>query len=150
MKRLSLFLVFLSLVLAVVAQNGTDYGKPVVTKKALDVPKLKKELDKKPKWSGVITGKVKEVCKREGCWLRLDDGSEKGLMVKMKDHDFTVPKDIDGKTVYIYGTATKTNTSVKMLQHYAEDAGKSKEEIAAITKPETAISIEAEGVKVLD
>jgi hypothetical protein len=37
-----------------------------------------------------------------------------------------------------------------MLQHYAEDAGKSKEEMALITKPETAISIEADGVKVLD
>jgi hypothetical protein len=71
-------------------------------------------------------------------------------MVRMRDHNFTVPKDIDGKSVYIYGTATKTTTSVKMLQHYAEDAGKSKEEMALITKPETAISIEADGVKVLD
>jgi hypothetical protein len=96
-----------------------------------------------------VTGTVKQVCKSEGCWLRLDDGSKDGIMVKMKDHSFFVPKDIDGKTVYVSGKAVRKTTSVKELQHYAEDAGKSKEEIAKITEPKVEITMEATGVKVM-
>ena len=105
--------------------------------------------DTATQWTGVVKGKVKEVCKREGCWLRLDDGTEDGIMIRMKDHEFTVPKDIDGKTVYVFGTATKTTTTVKMLQHYAEDAGKTKAEIDAITSPVTEVTMDAVGVKVM-
>jgi len=40
-------------------------------------------------------------------------------------------------------------TSVEMLRHYAEDAGKSKEEIAAIKTPKTEIVMQAKGILVL-
>ena len=46
-------------------------------------------------------------------------------MIRFKDYKFFVPKNIDGKEVVLNGTAEKTTTSVKMLKHYAEDAGKS-------------------------
>ena len=36
-----------------------------------------------------------------------------------------------------------------MLKHYAEDAGKSKEEIAAITEPKKEITMQAKGILVL-
>ena len=45
---------------------------------------------------------------------------------------------------------TKQETSVKELRHYAEDAGKSKEEIAKITKPKVEIRVLANGIKVID
>ena len=44
------------------------------------------------------------------------------------------------------GVAQKTTTSVDHLKHYAADAGKSKAEIAKITKPEYSITFEAVGV----
>lgn len=149
MKHVYLLLVLIASSTFAMAQNGSNYGKPVATKKALDTEKLTKTMENKALWTGVVKGTVKEVCKREGCWLRLEDGSEDGIMIKMKDHEFTVPKDIDGKTVYILGTATKTTTSVKMLQHYAEDAGKTKAEIDAITTPKTELIMDAVGVKVM-
>jgi hypothetical protein len=37
-------------------------------------------------------------------------------------------------------------TSVAELQHYAEDAGKSKEEIAKITEPKLELTFVADGV----
>jgi hypothetical protein len=38
-----------------------------------------------------------------------------------------------------------TETDVKTLQHYAEDQGKSKEEVEAITSPKKEITFEASG-----
>lgn len=149
MKKLMLAAFFGLSGLVVMAQEGKDFGEPVKAKKALDINKMKGKMEGKDEWSGVVTGTVKQVCKSEGCWLRLEDGSKDGLMVKMKDHSFFVPKDIDGKTVYVSGKAVRKTTSVKELQHYAEDAGKSKEEIAKITEPKVEITMEATGVKVM-
>lgn len=149
MKRVFFFALLLNVAGLALAQKGTDYGKTVKTKRVITVSEFVDAMDTATAWTGVVTGKVKQVCKMEGCWLRLDDGSADGIMVKMKDHAFTVPKDIDGKTVYVLGTANKSVTSVKMLRHYAEDAGKSKEEIDAITQPKTEVKLEAIGVKVI-
>ena len=44
------------------------------------------------------------------------------------------------------GKAFVKETSVEELKHYAEDAGKSKEEIAKITEPKLEMSFEASGV----
>jgi hypothetical protein len=44
------------------------------------------------------------------------------------------------------GIAETTETPVDELRHYAEDAGKSKAEIAKITKPEKALTFMADGV----
>jgi hypothetical protein len=46
----------------------------------------------------------------------------------------------------VEGRAFREVLSVETLRHYAEDAGKSKEEIEAITAPETRLSFEANGV----
>ncbi|RYG26476.1 MAG: DUF4920 domain-containing protein, partial [Chitinophagaceae bacterium] len=48
------------------------------------------------------------------------------------------------------GEAAKKTISVEELQHYAEDAKKSKEEIAAITKPQQEIRFTAKGIVVVD
>lgn len=93
-----------------------------------------------------MIGKVEEVCQSKGCWMKvaLEDGSQ--TMVKFKDYGFFMPKDIAGKEVVINGKAYVNKVPVDELQHYAEDAGKSAEEIAAITEPETTFSFEADGV----
>jgi uncharacterized protein (UPF0335 family) len=67
----------------------------------------------------------------------------------MKDHKFAVPVILDGKSVAIHGLAQEKITTVEQLRHYAEDAGKSKEEIAKITEPKKEIVMEAKGVLVL-
>lgn len=93
-----------------------------------------------------MTAKVIEVCQAKGCWmtLNLDNGDE--AMVKFKDYGFFMPKDISGKEVILNGKAYVNEVPVDEQRHYAEDAGKSKEEIAAITEPKKTFSFEADGV----
>ena len=90
--------------------------------------------------------KVKEVCMVKGCWMKLDLIEELESMVRFKDYGFVVPTNSKGREVIINGKAFLKETGVKELQHYAKDAGKSEDEIAKITTPKIAISIEASGV----
>ena len=89
---------------------------------------------------------INEVCKKKGCWMKLNLGEEHESMVRFKDYGFFVPKDIDNREVVVEGKAYVTKISVDQLRHYAKDGGKSEEEIAAITKPEITYAFEAKGV----
>lgn len=93
-----------------------------------------------------FTSNIKEVCSKKGCWMKLalDDKTE--TMVRFKDYGFFMPLDAKGRDVIVNGKAFIKETSVKELQHYAEDAGKSKEDIAKITAPKTEFAFEADGV----
>ncbi len=89
---------------------------------------------------------IKEVCSKKGCWMKLPLNDKTETMVRFKDYGFFMPLDAKGKEVVLNGKAFVKETSVKELQHYAEDAGKSKEEIAKITEPKTEFAFEADGV----
>lgn len=93
-----------------------------------------------------MMGTVGAVCQNKGCWMKinLEDGEQ--IMVKFKDYGFFVPKDIAGQEVVLDGKAFIDEVSIEELRHYAEDGGKSIEEIAAITEPKTTLSFEASGV----
>lgn len=92
-----------------------------------------------------MKGKITEVCSKKGCWMKLDMGNDKIVRVTFKDYGFFMPLDADGDVI-INGKAFVKETSVADLQHYAEDAGKSVEEIEKITEPEITMSFEADGV----
>lgn len=92
-----------------------------------------------------MIGKIKEVCTKKGCWMTLEMDGEKDVMVKFKDYGFFMPLNAEGEVV-INGKAFISETSVDELRHYAEDAGKSEEEIAAITTPKLQYHFEADGV----
>lgn len=93
-----------------------------------------------------VIAKVEEVCQSKGCWMRLNLDDDKEIMVKFKDYGFFMPKNIAGMEVIINGKAFVNEMPVEELRHYAEDAGKSTEEIAAITEPKRTYSFEADGV----
>ncbi|MCC5919738.1 MAG: DUF4920 domain-containing protein [Cyclobacteriaceae bacterium] len=93
-----------------------------------------------------LAGKIEKVCKMKGCWMTIDIGKEEPMRVRFKDYEFFVPKDADGKEVVFEGVVRKEFISKEMLQHYAEDAGKSKEEIEAITAGKEEWSFTASGV----
>jgi hypothetical protein len=88
---------------------------------------------------------ILEVCSKKGCWMTLDTNGDKPLMVRFKDYGFFMPLEAKG-SVIVRGKAYVTETSADDLQHYAEDAGKSQEEIAAITSPKLTYNLEADGV----
>lgn len=95
-----------------------------------------------------IVAKVNDVCQAKGCWMRLNLDNNNEVMVKFKDYGFFVPKDITGKNVIINGKAYVKEVSVSEQRHYAQDAGKSQQEIAKITEPKRTYSFEADGVLV--
>ena len=92
-----------------------------------------------------MRAKINEVCSAKGCWMTLDMDGENEVMVKFKDYGFFMPLNAEGEVV-VNGKAYVSETSVEELRHYAEDAGKSKEEIATITEPKRTYSFEADGV----
>jgi hypothetical protein len=124
------------------------HGTKISPSGAISTSQLVTKLARTDTLHAKVQGQVESVCKVKGCWMKvkLDDGQT--MRVTFKDYGFFVPKDIAGKTVVFEGKAFQNVTSVKDLQHYAEDAGKSKAEIAKITQPETAISFVADGVVV--
>ena len=97
-----------------------------------------------------ISGVVNEVCQKKGCWMTIKVSEEQDMMVRFKDYGFFMPLDCDGKEVIFEGKAFQDTTTVDDLRHYAEDAGKSQEEIDAITEPEITVAILASGVILKD
>ncbi|QIE60568.1 DUF4920 domain-containing protein [Rasiella rasia] len=96
-----------------------------------------------------FAAEVKSVCQSKGCWMRLDVGEEEA-MIKFKDYGFFMPKDIAGDEVIVRGVAFIDEMSVEDQRHFAEDAGKSKEEIALITEPKRTLSFTADGVLIAE
>lgn len=90
-------------------------------------------------------GEVNEVCQNKGCWMKMNMNGE-DAMIKFKDYGFFMPKDLAGKDVIVEGMAFVEEMSVDEQRHYAEDAGKTKEEIAAITAPKRTLSITSNAV----
>jgi hypothetical protein len=109
------------------------------------------ELNEKMKAGGPIEATVKApvtaVCQVKGCWMTLQNPGGEDVRITFKDYAFFVPKDSKGKTAIIHGTASMDTTSVEELKHFAEDDGKSKEEIEKITEPKIEMVFEASGVK---
>jgi len=125
-----------------------SFGDKILANDALSTKDMAKEY-KSMKIGDTITvkmyGKINEVCSAKGCWMKLDLGNEEEIMVRFKDYGFFMPLNATGDVV-INGKAYLTETSIEELRHYAEDAGKSKEEIEAIVEPEKTYAFEADGV----
>ena len=133
------------------ANSGDVFGEKTTAENAITVDQLFSIMSAKKENKEMtvkLKGKVTQVCEREGCWIKVlsPDGS---MMVKMKDHTFTVPLVLNGKEVIIHGIADEKLTTVEQLRHFAEDAGKSKEEMAKIKEPKREITVQAKGILVL-
>ena len=152
MKQLILFLVAFGFSFIVKAQesaaSGVVYGEVKDKGDLVSIDKLESSL-KENKYNGKVTGKVIEVCQAMGCWVKLQKTDGSTILVKAKDHGFTMPKDIVGKNVIVDGEANATEISEKMRKHYAQDAGKSKDEIEKIKGSSKELTISANGVKVI-
>jgi len=155
MKKISLlFPAVLSVILLMAqppegdANTGMIFGELTTADGSIPVSELPSKLIGSKPADVKVTGKVKEVCKAEGCWIKMET-ADGAMMIKMKDHKFLVPLSMNGKTIVVDGTAILKETSVEMLKHYAEDAGKSKSVIDAITQPKQEITMQAKGILVL-
>jgi hypothetical protein len=146
-KAISACSLALALASSVSAQTGTAYGKKFKTEKSIEVTELAKTMGARDKMEKVvIAGEISQVCQAEGCWMKMKNASGEDIFVKFKDHAFLIPKDLAGHKAYVSGTAIRKTVSVDDQKHYAEDAGKSEEEIAKITEPKVELRVDATGV----
>lgn len=126
--------------------QGAYFGDSISPAGAIKASEVKATLGNHDSLAMKVEGKIVEVCQKKGCWMEIDLGNSETMRVTFKDYAFFVPKDASGKTFIIDGFAYNDTTTVAQLRHYAEDAGKPKEEIEKITEPEVAVSFEARGV----
>jgi len=154
MKKILLFLVVAAFAActgpAKEAQEATAdfayYGDTITADAAVPAPELYAMMEGKEQLNVKLVGTIEECCQKKGCWMKVDMGDGKTMRVSFKDYAFFVPMNSAGKEVIMEGVATMEETSVEALRHFAEDAGKSKEEIAAITEGKKELVFEASGV----
>ena len=144
MKKLVLLLVFVPLFS--LAQN-TDleyYGDKINITNTVSLQGLIAHA--KEKSLAKVNGIILSSCPKKGCWMQVQVETDT-VQVTFKDYGFFVPKQgLENKKVVLEGFVKQDTISIKMLQHYAEDAGKPKSEIDKIIKPEFKLSFIASGV----
>jgi hypothetical protein len=124
----------------------TYYGEKISPDSAALIADLKALMGDKTELNIKLEATVDAVCQKKGCWMDLKTADGESMRVTFKDYAFFVPKDASGKTAIVEGVAKIEETSVADLQEYAKDAGKSKEDIAAITETKKELVFEASGV----
>jgi hypothetical protein len=122
------------------------FGEKINEEGAISLADLKGQMGDKKEMKVKLVAPVEAVCQKKGCWMDLKNTDGEAVRVTFKDYGFFMPMDCAGKTAVVDGVAKIEETSVDMLKEYAKDAGKSKEEIAAIKEPKKELVFEANGV----
>lgn len=126
-----------------------SYGENIEEGSVIENTQIQNLFATKGKFNAKLEAKVTDVCQMKGCWMKLDIGNEKEIMVNFKDYSFFVPKNIIGKKVVVSGDAFKRNISVDELKHYARDRGENESAISLIVEPKEIYSLTAKGVILL-
>ena len=130
--------------------NQTFYGSVIDTDNGMDGAAIRAALADSGRAQVKLEGRVTATCAKKGCWMDVASG-EDTVFVRFLDYGFFVPTEgAEGKRTVVEGEAFYDTLTVPMLKHYAEDAGKSQEEIDAITAPELRLAFTATGVMIED
>ncbi|MBI2259076.1 MAG: DUF4920 domain-containing protein [Flavobacteriia bacterium] len=115
--------------------------------KAITVEEMLKQMESsKDEKYFTFEGTIDEVCSKAGCWVNVKKPDGSTFMIRFKDH-FTIPtKTPVGTKAYFSGNAYWDTIPVDMLKHFAEDAGKTQEEIDQITESKFELAFEADGI----
>ena len=153
MKRIFLAVALVSLMFSCKSEKQevsySSFGMEINDADALSAKGMAERYENMTAGDSVDTkmiAKVEEVCQVKGCWMKVDLGNGDQAMVKFKDYGFFMPQDIAGREVIINGKAFVNEVSVDEQRHYAQDAGKTADEIAKITEPKKTFSFLADGV----
>lgn len=132
------------------ATPGQTYGAAITPAGALPMSALPTALGTRDSAQVKLVGKASAVCQAKGCWMTLPTADGKQMRVRFRDYAFFVPKDLSGHEVVVSGWAYRSVVPKSELQHYAQDAGKTEQEIAAITQDEQQLTFLADGVRVVN
>jgi|APTNR8051073442_1049403.scaffolds.fasta_scaffold00949_6 hypothetical protein len=130
---------------------GQPFGDTITAEGAIGYEAMLTQMGDKDSIEVKVMGEVESVCQKKGCWMNIvsADPEKAQMFVQFEDYGFFMPKNIKGRKVIMQGYAYKSVTPVEELRHYAEDEGKSKEEIEAITEPLEELKFMASGVLLL-
>ena len=155
MKNIIIIILTIGLIFSCSNPNGDQaltntkesyYGDLINNSDIINISEVKNSISQNGKIETKIQGKILSTCAKKGCWMKLKT-EEDTLMVRFKDYGFFVPKEgVEGCNAIIQGEAYYDTLTVELLQHYAQDAGKSEDEILSITEPEYNFLFEANGV----
>lgn len=133
--------------------DGKHFGEGISMQGAISFGEMLDRMQGLDSLAVKVAGTVEEVCQEKGCWMNIVSEDVEGrqqMFVQFKDYGFFMPKDIAGREVVMEGYAYRALTPVDELRHFAEDAGKSQEEIDAITEPKEELKFLASGVLLMD
>ena len=132
------------------AAPGQTYGAAIGPEGAVPMSALATALGTRDSAQVKLVGKASAVCQARGCWMTLPTADGQQMRVRFRDYAFFVPKDLSGHEVVVSGWAHRSTVPKAELQHYAKDAGKTDQEVAAITEDEQQLTFLADGVLVRD
>lgn len=92
------------------ASPGVTYGKEITGNNAISAEILSDKLKSDTVYTGKVAGKVTEVCKKKGCFMKISSEGSEPIMIRFKDYSFFMPQNIVGKTVVIEGKAVTKET----------------------------------------
>lgn len=126
-----------------------SFGKKITADNALSEAAMLKKYQGLKKGDTVVVkfkSKVSSVCKKKGCWMKMDLPQKKNAFVRFRDYEFFVPLNADNSTAIVSGKAYIDEISVAEQKHYAKDGGKSQQEIDKIKEPQITYAFLADGV----
>ncbi len=139
--RLTLSVLLLSIAGLAQASDAKTYGDPIpADAAAVPISIAAADVDAHAGEPRRFSGRITEVCQKEGCWMMLEDDGQ-AARVLMRDHAFFVPKDASGRAE-VYGVLSVKQLSPEAAAHLAEDAGN------GALPAERELRIEATGVQI--
>lgn len=157
MKKIAFLFIALSLFVGTTAaqksikEKVNSYGEAFTAENVITLAQLQEKMKTETRYACVFEGSIVQTCQKAGCWMEVAMPVGDGMTVFMKDHAFAVPLEkCEGKKTFVKGEAYFKELTVAYLQHLAEDAGKSKEEIAKITEPQKQLVFSASGVQIVE
>lgn len=141
-------LAIFALSLAGCAGSRTNFGEPMKLAEA-DTVDVSTVLQAPDKYDGEyvrVSGRVAEVCSAKGCWINLKDwdtGREIHVQFTCPMEGRLIPMEAKGRKAIVEGVLEITEISEEAARHFAEEGGKTPEEIAAIKGPQRQYRIES-------
>jgi len=121
------------------ASEPKTYGQALPEATAVPISVAAADTDAYLGKANRFSGRITEVCQKEGCWMMLEDNGEVAR-VMMHDHAFAVPKDASGRAE-VHGVLSVKQLSKEAAEHMAEDGN-------GIVPPSRELRIDATGVRI--
>ena len=101
---------------------GAVYGArlPASMPAAVDLDVAAANVDEHAGKLVAFSGRITEVCQKQGCWVVLTSDQGQFARVSMHEHAFGVPKDANGPAI-VYGTLSKKTLSAEEIEHLKKD-----------------------------